>query len=195
MNQLVDAIDGADYNDVLRLVEQVDDLNALSNTEWVTPLIAACQDSNIRIVRCLLQKGVDVHCTTDTGETALMAAVQGSWQHKPRICLRIGKMLLDCGSEVNAADDFGVTPLMHAAEVGCQESVELLLRAGAKPEKRDHEGRTALMHAAQTGNSDGIEALLKAGVDRTLRDKKGLTALDHVPKRRWKIRELLKVTQ
>jgi uncharacterized protein len=83
--------------------------NASDVSGW-SPLIRAAEESNDEIAQMLLERGADVHHTTELGETALHRA--GGWG------LEVARLLLEHGADPNAVTREGRTPLMVAVERG-----------------------------------------------------------------------------
>jgi cytohesin len=155
-----------------------------ANRYGVTPLLQACRNGDVQVMRTLLDAGADPTRWHAEGETPLMAAS------------RTGRvdavaLLLSHGAFVNTADSFEEeTALMWAAAEGHVEVVKALLAAGADPNLKAHVsqltkrgnsdhpsgGFTALMFAARNGPSDVVSALIAGGADPKLTNADGATA-------------------
>ena len=89
-----------------------------------TALMRAALDGNTQRVKELIQQGVDVNRTDESGRTALMFAVINS--HYETM-----KVLLENGADVEVNSNEGGTALMGAALAGDLKMVQALLDKGA----------------------------------------------------------------
>jgi len=121
-------------------------------------LITAAKDGDVRAVRALLAKRVNVNETARDGSTALLWAVYHS-------DVEMTKALLAAGAKADTANKYGVTPLIQAARTGDTPLVDSLLKAGAKATLAHPDGETALMAAARTGRVDAVRLLIEAASD------------------------------
>jgi uncharacterized protein len=168
----------------------------------VTPLLLACENGNVDIMKLLLKAGADPNARDGAGETMLMAAARSGNPHAVRL-------LLQHGAQIEAGDiEFGQTALIHAARAGNTEVVRVLLAAGANVAVRTRVepappfrpnggtrgkgvekspargmrdsipgGKTALLYAARDGHLDIVRLLLNAGADIEDTDPNGITPL------------------
>jgi ankyrin repeat protein len=169
-------------------------------------LMKAVKHGHIKIVRSLLQSGVDVNTRSTYGRTALMEAVMhghteivglllqvgadvnarhgdGGWTALVRAehhdNLAIMELLIQAGADVNAGYEVGGwTALMWGAWKGNTEMVELLLQAEADVNGMDDEGETALMWGAWKGSTEMVDLLIQAKADVNVSDEDGETALE-----------------
>lgn len=121
-------------------------------------LVTAAKDGDLRAVRALLAKRVNVNETARDGATALLWAVYHS-------DVEMTKALLAAGARADAANQYGVTPLIQAARTGDTPLIDALLKAGAKATLAHPDGETALMSAARTGRVDAVRLLIEAASD------------------------------
>ena len=135
--------------------------------EDVEELFSAVINNEIKKVKTLLNKGVNINSTNIYGETALMFAVRDK---------KMLKFLLKSGANASIASRFGTTALMHAAVHGDIEIVKMLLSAGAYVNATDIHGRSALLFAAVDGRDEIVNILLLSGADTNLKDSTGSTA-------------------
>ncbi len=121
-------------------------------------LVTAAKDGDLRAVRALLAKRVNVNETARDGSTALLWAVYHS-------DVEMTKALLAAGAKADTANKYGVTPLIQAARTGDTPLIDSLLKAGAKATLAHPDGETALMAAARTGRIDAVRLLIEAASD------------------------------
>ena len=121
-------------------------------------LVTAAKDGDLRAVRALLAKRVNVNETARDGSTALLWAVYHS-------DVEMTKALLAAGAKADTANKYGVTPLIQAARTGDTPLIDSLLKAGAKVTLAHPDGETALMAAARTGRIDAVRLLIEAASD------------------------------
>jgi uncharacterized protein len=121
-------------------------------------LVTAAKDGDLRAVRALLAKRVNVNETARDGSTALLWAVYHS-------DVEMTKALLAAGAKADTANKYGVTPLIQAARTGDTPLIDSLLKAGADATLAHPDGETALMAAARTGRIDAVRLLIEAASD------------------------------
>lgn len=140
--------------DIIKLLlEHGADLHAVGQDG--TALHLAVWEKQEKIVQFLLDKGIDPNATSESGETALMAAALKG-------LTSIGQLLIEKGAEVNCQTTEGTTDMFNtsppvvgesalhlAAAYGHKEFVELLLEHGANKDKTDHVGQKPLHWAAR----------------------------------------------
>lgn len=125
---LVAALHVANFARALQLLDNGTDVNAPSEADSDTPLIAASKRGHVQIVQKLLAKGANVNARDAWGQTSLKwAATLGHAD--------VVRALLTAGADPNIADQNGVTPLAGAQMPDHRpmpEIVELLQFAKAK---------------------------------------------------------------
>ncbi|MBS9528960.1 ankyrin repeat domain-containing protein [Wolbachia pipientis] len=111
----------------------------------------------VKTVRLLIEKGVDVNAADVRGHTALHLAITEKR-------LETVRELIESGGNVNA-EEYGnkCTPLHLACMVGEKEIVEELVKAGAEIEQADKFGITAMDYAK---NSKEIAEVLKKETEK-----------------------------
>jgi ankyrin repeat protein len=133
-------------------------------------LFAAVHSRSERVVRLLIDRGVDVNTRNLRGIPVFGEAVfQGSG--------RIAKLLRSKSADVNATTNYQQTLLAVASRQGREETVRILLDAEADPNIPNEDGETALHEASAWGRVQVVHMLLNAGADATLVDKLGRSAL------------------
>ncbi|KAF5003058.1 hypothetical protein FDECE_10369 [Fusarium decemcellulare] len=165
-----------------------------------TALYFACQSTNVKCVKALIDRGADVLKTSDQawsigthqrlGETEKMKAplhrlVMGWREDNDSDCCAILEMLIKAGADLEQLDVNGCTALLLAvggsvAHVRgyCQSAaIKSLLKAGADVKKEYH-GLTVLQLALdEDADEETVRLLLEHGSDPNERGSKGKTAL------------------
>lgn len=136
-------------------------------------LLDACYEGSLDDVLRLLNKGADVNCLSEVGNTPLCVTCFDG--HLP-----IVKVLLENGANVNIGNEDGVTPLYMAASQGRFEIVKELLKVkGINVNASDDHGQTPLFCASSKGLQDIVGELLKSdGIKVNSVTYKGESALD-----------------
>ncbi|KAF9761301.1 hypothetical protein IL306_003869, partial [Fusarium sp. DS 682] len=172
------------------------DRDTMTNIYGTPILYEAAVNGHRRVVRYLLNKGIDKECRDKAGETPLHGAARNGNK-------RIVELLLNAGAEKERRNEDGETPLHHAATWGSSAAAQVLVLAGADKNATDNTGMTPLHHAALytvrnyvggakldkfgritdmtgdiaiLGHERIVRFLLEAGADRQIVDKFGRTA-------------------
>lgn len=142
MTPLMQAAGKGDGDEVRRLLQQGEDVNAVDETGWTALMIAAVTVQP-RATSALLDGGARVDQKDRHGDTALLgcAAVRFGNLH---LAAEIIRNLLSHGASVETTNDLGESALMWASRAGNVESIDVLVKAGANPSRRDQSGQTAL---------------------------------------------------
>ncbi|KAF5903680.1 ankyrin repeat and LEM domain-containing protein 1, partial [Clarias magur] len=112
-------------------------------------LHAAVNDTDVRLVENLLQRGAEPNLVLDGGVAAVHLAA-GKESEKGLRCL---KVLLQHGADPNLRSSEDLTPLHIAGLWGCYQNLKLLLKNGGDPSLRDQGGNKAVDLAEQEENS------------------------------------------
>ncbi|KAM9493719.1 uncharacterized protein Hap1MRO34_003816 isoform 1-T1 [Clarias gariepinus] len=112
-------------------------------------LHAAVNDTDVRLVESLLQRGAEPNLVLDGGVAAVHLAA-GKESEKGLRCL---KVLLQHGADPNLRSSEDLTPLHIAALWGCYQNLKLLLKNGGDSSLRDQGGNKAVDLAEQEENS------------------------------------------
>ena len=137
-----------------------------ANPEYVqsdgtTAILHAINKGHTAVVKAILEHGINVHTTDNSGRTLLHRACESD---DPKT--EIVRLLIERGLDINARGDRGETPLHVASRCGYLEIVQLLLELHADPSIKDasSQQRTPLIVAWQNGEAE-IVALLQANHD------------------------------
>ena len=123
--------------DVVKLLVGINkDLLERCNQRKTTPLMRACQENHLHVVKFLCEQGVRVNEKNLQGMTALMLASQ---RGNAEIC----DCLTQRGADLNAMTEQASTSLILACKREHLQTVEVLVRAGAELYIKDGKGRTA----------------------------------------------------
>jgi len=124
---LIQSAENGDYAEVKRLIEEGEDVNAVSFWRGYTALMSASEKGHVEVATLLIDKGADVNAQNGDGLTALMIASRYGQTE-------IAKLLIEEGANVNAqgSREFnGWTALMYASQYGQTEVTKLLIEEGA----------------------------------------------------------------
>jgi glycerophosphodiester phosphodiesterase len=134
------------------------------NISKSSAVLALATKSNFtRIVKLLVDAGVDINWQDATGETALHIAARFGHEDCAKILLEGSN---DQKADIELAENsFSWTPLHVACVDGHLSIVELLIAAGAEINKLDASGWTAREHAALRGHISIAERLAEASLE------------------------------
>ncbi len=161
--------DGA-YPVVQLLIEKGADVKVLDSVPdffsgpGLNALMLAAKTSDVRTVRLLAERGLDVNATNPNGDTALFEA---AWAGNTEVV----RYLISKGADVNAEmakfPFKGFTALGIAAALDRVEIAEMLIAAGARVNARDGAGYEPLQWAAMSERGDArlVRSLIAAGAD------------------------------
>ncbi|AGJ98552.1 Ankyrin repeat domain protein [Wolbachia endosymbiont of Drosophila simulans wNo] len=136
----------------------------------ITLLHVAIIYSNLKIVRALLEKGIDVNIEGTFNETPLHGAARVD-------NFEIVKALLENGANVNAKGDFGYTPLHLAVEHDHLEIVKYLIENKADINAKSNFSYTPLHLAVKHGHLEIVKYLVENKADINVKDKSNTTPL------------------
>ena len=122
------------------------------------PVLAAVLP-DLRLLRALIERGVDINTAQGSSMTPLLAATRDSWHGRPEAVMT----LLANGGDPRIADAEGNTPLHHAARSSDPGVAALLRDAGAEMDAVNAEGVSPLGIACASGNWRLARFLLERG--------------------------------
>lgn len=116
----------------------------VTDNEGFTTLMSAAGARNLRLIRYLLDVGININAETDSGYTALKAAIAVPWPGKfDHENVSIVRFLLKCGASVHVPAN-GEQPLHRAVHCRFCKITQLMLAAGADIEAVNDRGLTAI---------------------------------------------------
>jgi ankyrin repeat protein len=145
---LFEAADGNNLPEARRLLSVGADVNASREADEKTPLIVACYNGHVQLVKELLKHGADIEAEDINGRTPLHWACSNGH-------LAVVNELRSPGAEIHAIDSNGTTTTLGKRKT----------RAGAEIEAKDSRGNTPLILASFKGHLAVVMALLAVGAD------------------------------
>jgi ankyrin repeat protein len=134
------------------------------NRLGATALFLAAKQTDLEVLKVLVEAGADPKIASADGTTPLMVAAGlgmwyvgedgGSLPGQEGEVLEVVKLLVELGADVNAANKARETPLHGAAFRGVNPVVELLLEKGATLDARDIRGWTPFTIASGISYGD-----------------------------------------
>lgn len=144
--------------------------SSIPDCGW-TPLHQAVRKGDERMVKALIDAGVDISARGNSARTALHLACEAEEA-------RIVQLLLDHGADPSAADYNGRTPLHEAVGRDTIILQQLLRRDGVDLNPREMlNGLTPLFYEAWLGRRDAFTALIDEGADADICSVNGETVL------------------
>jgi ankyrin repeat protein len=143
------AIRNGDHAQVAKLLRAGTDVNS-ADSDGTTALMHSVIESDVRMMKLLVDSGANVNAKNALDSTALMYAATN---------LAKTRLLLDAGADVKVTGKRGATPMSVAVTTdGSTPVLKLLIAKGAQPEDR------LMTPVAQKGDLEAIRFLLSIGV-------------------------------
>ena len=162
------------YEIICRLAEAGVNINAVdiySRTALHSPLVHIRTEPEERVVRCLIETGVDIEAEDRNQETALNLAVRRGY-------LTTVRLLLLQGANTEVHGRMGETPLSCAGRYADKSMIKLLLDHGANIEAQDGTGNTPLHDAVISGQVEMVRMWLGRGASVATYNEGGQTPVD-----------------
>ena len=165
---LIDAINDKNTKLAIDLINK-NNINEIYGIAKMTPLLKACQNSNLEIVKALIDKGADTKMADSSGKRALHYACQFGDDME-----LIKYLIQDQHMDVNMTDNDDRTPLHWSCFLSNKpDVVEFLIDQHAdvnKPSKSTK--KTPLHYACELGSTEVVKILVDKG-------KANVNALDY----------------
>jgi ankyrin repeat protein len=147
--ELFIAIRNGDHAQVTKLLRAGTDVKS-ADSDGTTALMHSAIESDVRMMKLLIDGGANVNARNALDSTALMYAATN---------LAKTRLLLDAGADVKVTGKRGATPMIVAVTADRSTPVlKLLIAKGAQPEDR------LMTPVAQKGDLEAIRYLLSIGV-------------------------------
>jgi ankyrin repeat protein len=147
--ELFIAIRNGDHAQVAKLLRAGTDVKS-ADSDGTTALMHSVIESDVRMMKLLIDGGANVNTRNTLDSTALMYAATN---------LAKTRLLLDAGADVKVIGKRGATPMSVAVTAdGSTPVLKLLIAKGAQPEDR------LMTPVAQKGDLEAIRFLLSIGV-------------------------------
>jgi ankyrin len=148
----------------------------MRTSDGLTPLLQACHEGHVEVVKCLIDHGCNLQATCRYGYTALHIASMNN--HRDIVELLLSMLVIN----IDQKGDEGMTALHLACRKGNLEVVLLLLDYNANLEACTRHGMTALHLASKRGYATIAEMLLKQGARVNAMCKENNTPLHYACK-------------
>lgn len=159
----------------LGMIRAMIDLEVDVNTEsrGSTPLRAAVQSGNAKLVQFLIENGAVVNGTFGSNKSTYLHYASQSGH--PEII----KVLVEAGLDINVLDARGRTPLYLAVLSKKVSSVHELLGLGADPNVRPEKRPPAVWMAVIQDERESIQSLIQYGAECELDDTLAMQLMDY----------------
>ncbi len=133
-----DAIEAGNISAVKAFLNDIEDINEISD-DWNSSFLeAACEYGQLEIAKILLEQGAD----PDDGLVSTPLAIAAGNQQSELV-----QLLIESGANVNEVIEDGITPLICAVAAHDLKCVKILLDAGADINAEDDLGNRAYERA------------------------------------------------
>ena len=122
-----------------------------------TPLMWACLNNTVDVIKFLLSNEVDLYARDSSGQTPFLHACRGNTRE-------VLAFLARRGARIHDIDNDGQHGVHHAARCNSREVLELLFQElQADIHIKDWKNRFPIHHAAATGRNENVLLLLQKG--------------------------------
>ncbi|CAG2228498.1 unnamed protein product [Mytilus edulis] len=139
----------------------------------------ACQNGHIEVIKLLIDVGMNINDTTNSGSTPLHKACQEDqkgWSASHVACqnghIEVVKLLIDVGMNINDTTNSGSTPLHKACQKGHYETVKFLLdlngqalNSRVNTTVKNDKGWSAFHLACRNGHKEVIKLFIDVGMN------------------------------
>ena len=120
-----------------------------------TPLMWACRDNSVDVIKFLLSNGADLYAKDSLGQTSFLHACQKNTRE-------VLAFLASKGARIHDIDSNGQHGIHHAARGNTRDVLELLLEnLQADIHLRDWRNRFPIHHASAAGNAENVHFLIQ----------------------------------
>ena len=151
-----------DIIEILDGLKNLDSIDSSSNT----PLLWACKDLKLQVVKYLVIKGVDVNFVNDCGEAPLHEVISISEQNE-EVALGIISILIDAGADLELRAYMEKTPFLKACSRNSLPVLKLLVKFGCNTKAVVVEGGKELdgcFYSSIFSNNSAVKEFVKNAV-------------------------------
>lgn len=138
-------------SDLIFALKSQPTIAAMSSSDGSNPLMLAVRSGFMDLAHSLVETGVNVNQTTQSGETAMFLADNA----------RMIRFLMQNGANINHQNLDGKTPVSFFVAHGKGEAAIELIKAGADLGLKDQTGSSALDYLQRPNNPLSMDALMK----------------------------------
>lgn len=140
------------------------------NNRWFQTDVYLNEDNKVTLARFLIDQGIDPDLVDDSGDTALLLAIEYGYN-------TLATLLIDAGADVNGTDQTSRSPLEQALQYKNTIICEKLVKAGANLNELDDTGRTILAQSIDDKQFEFAKILIHGGADVNAKGEKGYSPL------------------
>ncbi|EAY15122.1 MGC83745 protein, putative [Trichomonas vaginalis G3] len=203
----------SDQGDKLRMsIACAAKLSEVRDSDEFTPLLYACYDNNLQLVKSLIEGGCNKNAVTKSGSNCLLlasfdgyleivkylieAGFDKDWRKQSNkfnaiLCasqkghLETVKYLKSIGCDVNSKQKGNSNCIYCAATEGHLETIQYLVSAGCNPDEKDVSGITPLNVASRYGFYEVVKYLLECGCNKDAIDNGGMKPIDYAKEKQF----------
>ncbi|VDI16367.1 26S proteasome non-ATPase regulatory subunit 10, partial [Mytilus galloprovincialis] len=156
----------------------------IKDEEGWSALHLACQNGHKEVIKLLIDVGMNINDTTNSGSTPLHNACLGGQYETVKFLLDLNGQEFNSRVDTTIKDEEGRSALHLACQNGHKEVIKLLIDVGMNINDTTNRGSTPLHKACQKGHYETVKFLLdlngqefNSRVDTTIKDEEGWSAL------------------